>query len=183
MPEEIEPGVVTVPVPTSAPRSHAGARRVVLVLSGPNLDLLGARQPEVYGSTTLAEHVATAAAVAAAHHMVLEHFQSNAEAGLVEAVHAARGRVDAIVVNAGALTHYSWALADALAAYEGVVVELHISNPAAREPWRHTSVVAPVAQGSIVGFGGLGYELAVEAASRLVDQRSPGVGATREPGL
>lgn len=173
MPEAIEPSGVTVSVPTPGPRSHAGPRRVVLVLSGPNLDLLGTRQPELYGTTTLAEHVAAAAAVAAARHMVLEHLQSNSEAGLVEAVHAARGRVDAIVVNAGALTHYSWALADALAAYEGVVVELHLSNPAAREPWRHTSVVAPVAQGSIVGFGGLGYELAVEAASRLLAERFP----------
>jgi 3-dehydroquinate dehydratase len=68
----------------------------------------------------------------------------------------------------GALTHYSWSLADALAAYEGVVVELHLSNPAAREAWRHTSVVAPVANGSIVGFGGLGYHLALEAVAALL---------------
>jgi len=72
------------------------------------------------------------------------------------------------VVNAGALTHYSWALHDALAAFPGVIVELHLSNPAAREPWRHTSVVAAVAHGAIAGFGGLGYSLAVQAVARLL---------------
>ena len=81
----------------------------------------------------------------------------------------------AIVVNAGALSHSSWALHDALAAFDGVVVELHLSNPDAREPWRRTSVVAPVADGTIAGFGGLGYELAVEAAARLVVGRSAAV--------
>ena len=86
----------------------------------------------------------------------------------MEAVHGARGRCAAIVVNAGALTHYAWSLHDALAAFDGVVVELHLSNPNAREPWRHTSVVAPVANGSIVGFGGDGYALAVEAVARLL---------------
>ena len=78
----------------------------------------------------------------------------------------------AIVVNAGALTHTSWSLHDALAAYDGVVVELHLSNPAAREPFRHTSMIAPVADGCIAGFGGLGYPLAVEAVARLLDARS-----------
>jgi 3-dehydroquinate dehydratase-2 len=77
----------------------------------------------------------------------------------------------AIIVNAGALTHTSWSLHDALAAFDGVVVELHLSNPAAREPFRHTSVVAPVADGSIAGFGGLGYALAVEATYRLLADR------------
>jgi 3-dehydroquinate dehydratase-2 len=141
---------------------------VVLLLSGPNLDLLGARQPEVYGCRSLEAYVAVARSAAIARGLVLEDFQSNAEGALVEAVHAARGRVAAIIINAAALTHYSWSLADALAAYEGVVVELHLSQPAAREPWRHTSVVAPVARGTIAGFGGLGYELAVEAVARLV---------------
>ncbi len=86
----------------------------------------------------------------------------------MEAVHGARGRAAAIVVNAAALTHYGWSLHDALAAFEGPVVELHLSNPNAREPWRHTSVVAPVADGCISGFGGLGYELAVQAVARLL---------------
>jgi len=86
----------------------------------------------------------------------LEHLQSNHEGELVEAVHGARGRVAAIIVNAAAMTHYSWSLRDALAAFDGPVVELHLSNTAARESWRHTSVVTPVATGVISGFGGHG---------------------------
>ncbi len=144
---------------------------LVLVLSGPNLDLLGERQPEVYGTLTLADHVATAAAEAAAHGFGVEHHQTNHEGELVELIHGARGRAAAIVLNAGALTHYSWALHDALAAYDGVVVEVHLSNPAAREPFRHTSVVAPVASGTIAGFGGLGYRLAVAAVAHLLEDR------------
>ena len=146
---------------------------VVLLLSGPNLDLLGERQPEIYGPEKLADHVARAQTAAATRGLQLEHVQSNAEGDLVEAVHGARGRVAAIVVNAAALTHYGWSLHDALAAFDGPVVELHLSNPAAREPWRQTSVVAPVAAGSIAGFGGLGYELAVEAAARLLELNAP----------
>jgi 3-dehydroquinate dehydratase-2 len=141
---------------------------LVLLLSGPNLDLLGEREPAVYGTATLAEHVARAEAAATRHGMALEHLQSNHEGDLVEAVHAARGRAVALVVNAGALSHTSWSLHDAVAAFEGPVVELHLSNPAAREPFRHTSVLAPVASGLIAGFGGLGYELAVDAAAALV---------------
>ena len=140
----------------------------VLLLSGPNLNLLGIRQPDIYGTDTLDDHVARATAVAAAKGLDLEHLQSNHEGELVEAVHGARGRVAAIVVNAAALTHYSWSLADALAAFEGPVVELHLSNTAARETWRHTSVVSPVASGVITGFGGHGYELAVSAVALLL---------------
>ena len=141
---------------------------VVLLLSGPNLNLLGEREPEVYGTETLDDHVNTARATAAGLGLDLEHVQSNHEGELVEAVQRARGRCAAIIVNAAALTHYGWSLHDALAAYDGVVVELHLSNPNAREPWRHTSVVAPVATGSIVGFRGHGYALAVEAVARLL---------------
>ncbi|MGA7420384.1 MAG: type II 3-dehydroquinate dehydratase, partial [Acidimicrobiales bacterium] len=96
------------------------------------------------------------------------------EGDLIEAVQQARGRAAAIVVNAGALTHTSWALHDALAAFDGVIIELHLSNPAAREPFRHTSVVAPVADGSIAGFGALGYPLAIEAVHRLLTARTGG---------
>ena len=141
---------------------------LVLLLSGPNLNLLGEREPAVYGTATLAEHVTRAEAAAARLGLELEHRQSNHEGDLVEAVHGARGRADALVVNAGALSHTSWSLHDALAAFEGPVVELHLSNPAAREPFRHTSVVAPVASGVIAGFGGLGYELAIEATAALL---------------
>ncbi len=140
----------------------------VLLLSGPNLNLLGSREPEIYGTATLDDHVAGATAAASDLGMELEHLQSNHEGDLVEAVHGARGRVAAIIVNAAALTHYSWSLHDALAAFDGPVVELHLSNTAAREGWRHTSVVTPVAAGVISGFGGHGYRLAVEAVARLL---------------
>jgi 3-dehydroquinate dehydratase-2 len=145
---------------------------LLVLLSGPNLDLLGQRQPEIYGRATLAEHVATAESAAKRHGLVLEHTQSNHEGVLVDAVHEARDRAAAIVINAGALTHYAWSLHDALASFDGVVVELHLSHPDAREPWRHVSVLAPVADGSIAGFGGLGYELAVDAVARILASRS-----------
>jgi 3-dehydroquinate dehydratase-2 len=149
------------------------AQPIVLLLSGPNLNLLGDREPAVYGTATLDDHVALAGTTAAGLGLSVEHLQSNHEGVLVDAVHAARGRCAAIVVNPGALTHYSWALHDALAAFEGPVVELHLSNPNAREAWRHTSVVAPVATGTIAGFGGDGYRLAVEAAARLLAPSRP----------
>ena len=142
--------------------------KTVLLLSGPNLNLLGEREPAIYGTATLADHVATAEKAASGHGLQLEHLHSNAESDLVDAVHAARGRCAAIIVNAGALTHYAWSLHDALAAFVGPVVELHLSNPDAREPWRHTSVVSPVAVGIISGFGGLGYRLAVDAVAGLL---------------
>ncbi|HXX91695.1 MAG TPA: type II 3-dehydroquinate dehydratase [Acidimicrobiales bacterium] len=150
------------------------ATPLVLLLSGPNLDLLGERDPATYGSATLADHVAAAKAEAERHGLGLEHHQSNHEGELIELVHGARGRAAAIVVNAGALTHYSWALHDALAAFDGEVVEVHLSNPAAREPFRHVSVVAPVASGAIAGFGGLGYRLAVMAVAELLERPPAG---------
>tara|TARA_B100000586_G_C19874591_1_gene328268 strand:- start:16 stop:468 length:453 start_codon:yes stop_codon:yes gene_type:complete len=143
--------------------------RTVLLLSGPNLNLLGEREPDIYGSATLDDHVAGATAAAAARGLVLEHVQSNHEGELVDAIHDARGRCAGIVVNPGAFTHYAWAIHDALAAFDGPIVELHLSNPAAREPWRHTSVVAPVADGTIAGFGAAGYRMAVEAVADLLD--------------
>lgn len=141
---------------------------IVLLLSGPNLNLLGEREPSVYGTATLDDHVAAATQAATERGLRLEHHQSNHEGDLVERVHAARRRVAAIVVNPGALTHYGWSLHDALAAFEGPVVELHLSNPDAREQWRRTSVIAPVATGTIAGFGAHGYQLAVEAVARLL---------------
>ena len=150
------------------------SRQMVLLLSGPNLNLLGEREPDVYGTATLEEHVAAARKEAERHGLDLEHLQSNGEADLVEAVQGARGRCAAIIVNAAALTHYAWSLSDALATFEGPVVELHLSNPNAREPWRHTSVVAPVADGLIAGLGGHGYVLAVDAVSRLLSDRGTG---------
>ncbi len=140
----------------------------VLLLSGPNLNLLGTREPSVYGTGTLDDHVAAATAAAAAHGLALRHLQSNRESDLIDAIHSARGTTAAIVINPGAFTHTSWAIHDALAAYDGIVVELHLSNPDSREPWRRTSVVAPVATGTISGFGAHGYVLAIDAvAARL----------------
>jgi 3-dehydroquinate dehydratase-2 len=142
--------------------------RVVLVLSGPNLNLLGEREPEIYGRETLADHLAAAEVSASAHDLRLEHLQSNHEGELVDAIHAARGRCAAIVINPGALTHYAWSLHDALAAFDGPIVELHLSNPRSRESWRHTSVVAPVATATIAGLGGHGYPVAVAAVARML---------------
>ena len=136
----------------------------ILLLSGPNLNLLGTREPAIYGSDTLDECVGDARAAAEAHGHTLEHAQSNHEGELVDAIQGARGRCDAIVINPGAYTHSSYAIADALAAYDGVTVELHLSNPASREEWRRTSVVAPYVTGTVAGFGRAGYRLAVEAA-------------------
>jgi len=146
--------------------------RTILLLSGPNLNLLGQREPEVYGPATLADHVAHASAAANDAGFALEHVQSNHEGDLVDAIHGARGRVAGIVINPGAFTHYAWAIHDALAAFAGPVVELHLSNPQGREPWRHTSVVAPVASGTVAGFGGAGYDLAVRALVGLLADAS-----------
>lgn len=138
---------------------------VVLLLSGPNLNLLGERDPGIYGPATLADLVEVASSAAAEFGMVVEAHQSNHEGELVDLIHGARGRCAAIVVNPGAFTHYAWSLHDALDTFEGPVIEVHLSSPAAREPWRHTSVVAPVADGTISGFGPLGYRLAVDAVA------------------
>ena len=140
----------------------------ILLLSGPNLDLLGTRSPEIYGTTTLAEHIAHFRGLAEAKGYEVRDEQSNFEGDLIEAVHEARGTCVAIVINAGALTHTSWALADALATFDGVKIEVHLSNPAARETFRHTSTIAGVVSGTIAGFGALGYDLAFEAVERLV---------------
>ncbi len=146
----------------------AAPSSIVLLLHGPNLNLVGSREPHIYGTATLADHVATAERVAGERGLAIEAVQSNHEGALIDAIHDARGRCAAIIINAGALSHYSWSIHDALAAFEGPIVELHLSNPYAREPWRHTSVIAPVANGSIVGFGGSGYRLAVEAVADML---------------
>ena len=140
----------------------------IVLLSGPNLDLLGERSPEVYGPTTLAEHVARFTELASGAGFSVRHLQSNFEGELIEAVHEARGRSVAIVINAGALTHSSWALADALSTFEGVKIEVHLTNPAAREPFRHLSTLAGVVSGSVAGFGATSYDLAFDAVRRLV---------------
>ena len=136
----------------------------ILLLSGPNLNLLGEREPEIYGTDTLDDCVGDAREIAQAAGHELEHLQSNHEGELVEAIQGARGRCAAVVINPGALTHYSFALSDALAAFDGIKIELHLSNPASREEWRRRSVIAPYVTGTIAGFGRAGYRLAAEAA-------------------
>jgi len=145
-------------------------RPLLLVLHGPNLNLLGEREPAVYGTATLEDYVQAAREAAARHAWDVEAFQTNHEGELVDAIHGARGRCAAILINPGAFTHYAWSLHDALAAFAGPVLEVHISNPSAREPWRHTSVVAPAAAGSIMGLGLAGYGLAVDALAGLVER-------------
>ena len=137
----------------------------VLLLHGPNLQLLGSREPEIYGTATLLDHVATVRAAVEKLGWVLADVQSNSEADLVAAIHDERQNHAAIISNPGAFTHYSWAIHDALSAYSGPIVEVHLSQPLRRESWRHVSVVAPLAIGTIAGFGAAGYELAVAGLS------------------
>ena len=144
------------------------ASPIVVILSGANLNLLGQREPEVYGSMTIDDHLALARSVAKDAGITLEHVQSNEAGELVAAIHAARGRAQGIIINPGAFTHYAWSLHDALSAFDGVVVEAHLSQPQAREAWRHTSVIAPVADGTISGFGLQTYPLAVSAIATLL---------------
>jgi 3-dehydroquinate dehydratase-2 len=143
--------------------------RTILLLNGPNLNMLGIREPEVYGTATIEDHVQAAKVAAEGHGLELRHHQSNHEGELVDLIHAARGNHEAIIINGGAFTHYSWSIHDALATFEGPIVEVHISNPYRRESWRNPSVVTPVATGSICGFGGSGYLMAVDAVARYLE--------------
>jgi 3-dehydroquinate dehydratase II len=140
--------------------------RTVLVLNGPNLNLLGTREPEVYGSDTLDDIVTDLRAYAAKSDVDLVDFQSNIEGELIGRLHDARGNVDGVVFNPGAFTHYSIALRDAIAGTELVVIETHLSNVHAREPFRHTSVLAPVCLGVVAGFGRHSYFVALDALLR-----------------
>lgn len=140
----------------------------ILVLNGPNLNMLGTRQPEVYGTLTLSDIEDQCRAQADAQGSSVDFLQSNHEGELIEAIHGARGRFDGIILNAGAFTHTSVALMDAISSAGVPVVEVHLSNIHAREPFRHTSYVAPVAVGQICGFGVQGYILAMVALANHV---------------
>lgn len=135
----------------------------LLILNGPNLNLLGTRQPAVYGTTTLADIEALCQKKAQALSISVEFQQSNHEGALVDAIQGAVGAYNGIILNAGAYTHTSVALMDAIGSVEVPVIELHLSNIHAREAFRHHSYIAPVAIGQICGFGATGYPLAIDA--------------------
>lgn len=137
--------------------------RAMLILNGPNLNLLGTRQPEVYGHTTLADVESMCRAHAKTIGVTLEFAQSNHEGVMIDILHAARGVHDGVILNAGAYTHTSIAIMDAIRSIELPVIELHLSNIHARESYRHKSYIAPVAIGQICGFGAAGYTLAMDA--------------------
>ncbi|MEJ1994059.1 MAG: type II 3-dehydroquinate dehydratase [Limibacillus sp.] len=144
--------------------------RSVLLLNGPNLNLLGTREPDVYGSTTLAEIEAACAERAGALGLTLEARQSNHEGELVSWIQEARQSHAAIVMNPGAFTHTSVAILDALQAYEGMVVEVHLSNIHRRESFRNHSYVSLAASGVIMGLGATGYLLALEAVAERIGE-------------
>lgn len=146
------------------------------VLNGPNLNLLGSREPEVYGRTTHDELVQSVARWGEELGVDVECFQSNHEGALLDRLHEAPGRVDFLVLNPGALTHTSLALRDAISAVGVPAFEVHLSNIHAREEWRHHSWIAGVCRGSITGLGPLGYRLALEAGRALCDP-----GHSRQP--
>jgi 3-dehydroquinate dehydratase-2 len=135
----------------------------IQILNGPNLNLLGTRQPDVYGKTTLADVHAMCSDKAKSLGFDIAFDQSNHEGALIDLIHAAKGKHAAIILNAGAYTHTSIALMDAIASVELPVVEVHLSNIHAREEFRHRSYIAPVALGQICGFGATGYLMALDA--------------------
>jgi len=146
----------------------------VLVLHGPNLNLLGSREPEVYGSFSLEEVNAALDERAQARGIELQCLQSNHEGDLIDALHdAGAGTADVVLLNAGGLTHTSVSLRDAVVASGLPVIEVHLSNVAAREPFRHVSLIAPVAVGQVVGFGVDSYLLALDGAIATVRARQP----------
>jgi len=143
----------------------------VLVLNGPNLNMLGTREPDVYGAETLNDIEAKCRARASALGLSLDFRQSNTEGELVDWVQQARGTFDVLIVNAGAYTHTSVALLDAIKAVNLPCIEVHLSNIHQREEFRHHSYVSKAAVGMIAGFGGFGYEMALEAAARLLTNK------------
>lgn len=135
----------------------------ILVLNGPNLNMTGLREPSVYGSATLNDINNSISEAAASLGIATDFFQSNHEGDLIDSIHNAHGNYDGIIFNAGAFTHYSYAIRDAIASVNVPTVEVHMSNIHNREEFRHTSVIAPVCIGSIAGFGSFSYHLALAA--------------------
>ncbi len=148
------------PSPSSSPR--------ILVIHGPNLNLLGRREPEIYGRTTLDEINSQLAALGAQLGLALETFQSNHEGAIVDRIQQAAGVYDGLIINAAAFTHTSIAIRDALAMIAAPVIEVHLSNIHRREPFRHTSMTAGVVTGQILGLGAAGYALALRGLAEMV---------------
>lgn len=140
----------------------------ITIISGPNLNLLGKREPGIYGTETLASIEQEIAKEAQSLGTDIDFFQSNHEGTIIDALHAAMDNADGVVLNAGAYTHYSYAIRDAIAAIKIPVVEIHMSNVNAREEFRHTSVIAPVCRGTIAGFGKNSYLLGLKAVYDIV---------------
>ena len=140
----------------------------VFVINGPNLNLLGVREPGVYGNESLDSILAEMKGEAEKLGVELECYQSNHEGDIVDKLHSAMTEADGVILNAGALTHYSYALRDAISAIKIPVVEVHMSNIQAREEFRHNSVIAPVCRGSIAGFGKNSYMLALKAVHDII---------------
>ncbi len=146
--------------------------RLVYVLNGPNLNLLGKRQPEIYGRETLADIEKACRLLAGELKLDLEFHQSNREYEIIDWIHEARGRAVGLIINPAAFTHTSVAILDALNAYDGPVIEVHLSNVHKREAFRHHSYVSLRADGVIAGFGGQGYELALRRIARLIEPKA-----------
>jgi 3-dehydroquinate dehydratase-2 len=145
-------------------------RPKILVLNGPNLNLLGTRQPEIYGTESLADIEKRAVAHGGSLGLDVEFRQTNSEGTLIDSVQDARSNADALILNAAAYTHTSVALLDALLAVDLPIIEVHLSNPYRRESFRHTSYVAPAATGLIAGLGSRGYLLALDAVADILNQ-------------
>jgi len=142
----------------------------ICVINGPNLNMLGVREPGIYGKATLADIEIRCRELASGHKMSMDWFQSNSESVLIEQVHRCVGNTDWIIINAAGYTHTSVALRDALSIFPGGVIEVHISNIHTREAFRHTSLIAGIAKGVIVGFGPSSYYMAVDAIPNLTSE-------------
>lgn len=135
----------------------------VLLLNGPNLNMLGKREPNVYGTVTLQDVETSVTEAGLSNDIQVDCFQSNHEGVIIDKIHSCEGVYDGVIFNPGAFTHYSYAIRDAIASVSVPFIEVHISNVHQREEFRHTSVIAPVTKGQIVGFGIQGYHLALQS--------------------
>ena len=140
----------------------------ILLLHGPNINLTGIREPDIYGTETLEEINAQVVELARTMSVNCDVFQSNHEGGLIDKIHTAMYEYDGIIINPGAYTHYSYAIRDAVAAVRKPCIEVHLSNVHTREDWRSKSVIAPVCAGQVVGFGTYGYILALYGLAKLI---------------